>query len=126
LAQGKEEECLEVLSNLRRLPSDSELVQLEFLEIKAQHVFERETSISKFPNYQDGSFKNNLKLGFHAYASLLTNTSLRKRVIVAVFIMVFQQCKSFAPHCLPFLLMWSRVWNQCYSLLRFCKSFMPL
>lgn len=36
---------------------------------------------------------NGVKLGFHEYASLLQNKSLRKRVGVAVMIMVFQQCE---------------------------------
>ncbi|RDW77972.1 general substrate transporter-3 [Coleophoma crateriformis] len=91
LSNGKEEESLRVLSNLRRLPKESELVQLEYLEIKAQHMFEVETSIAKFPDYQSGSLSDNFKLGFYAYASLLTNRSLRKRVFAAVMIMVFQQ-----------------------------------
>ncbi|KAH7354878.1 general substrate transporter [Rhexocercosporidium sp. MPI-PUGE-AT-0058] len=91
LANGQEKECLAILSQLRRQPSTSELVQLEYLEIKAQHMFETETSIAKFPDYQSGSFSDNLKLGFYAYASLLTNKSLRKRVWVAVMVMVFQQ-----------------------------------
>jgi len=34
---------------------------------------------------------SNLKLGYHEYASLLQNKSLFKRVVVAVWIMVFQQ-----------------------------------
>ncbi|KAG9661383.1 general substrate transporter, partial [Aureobasidium melanogenum] len=34
---------------------------------------------------------DNLKLGFYDYASLFTNKSLRKRVFVAIFTMVFQQ-----------------------------------
>lgn len=93
MTKGREEECLSVLASLRRKPPTDEGLQLEFLEVKAQHLFERETSIAKFPNYQDGSFMSNLKLGFHEYASLVTNRSLLKRVIVAVMIMVFQQCK---------------------------------
>lgn len=36
---------------------------------------------------------SNFKLGFYGYTSLLTNRSLFKRVVVAVFIMVFQQCE---------------------------------
>lgn len=93
MANGQDEAALAVLSHLRRLPSTSELVQLEYLEIKAQHMFEVETSIAKFPDYQSGGFLDNLKLGFFAYTSLLTNRSLRKRVFVAVMIMVFQQCQ---------------------------------
>lgn len=56
-------------------------------------MFERETSVAKFPEYQSGGFVDSVKLGFHEYASLLQNKSLRKRVGVAVMIMVFQQCE---------------------------------
>lgn len=93
MTEGREDECLQVLSSLRRKPANDEGVMLEFLEVKAQAMFEQETSIAKFPKYQDKTFMSNLKLGYHQYASLLTNRSLFKRVCVAVFIMVFQQCK---------------------------------
>ena len=91
--KGRDDECLAVLASLRRKSPQDEGVQLEYLEIRAQHMFEQETSMAKFPQYQDGGFLSNVKLGFHEYASLLTNRSLFKRVCVAVFIMVFQQCK---------------------------------
>lgn len=91
--QGRDEEALQVLSNARQLPPDHELVQIEFLcadflplthidgltscnrEIRAQYLFEKETSAVNFPNYQDGSFLSNFKLGFYGYASLLTSRS---------------------------------------------------
>ena len=44
-------------------------------EIKAQHMFEVETSKVNFPQYQDGSFASNFKLGLFAYMSLLTTRS---------------------------------------------------
>ncbi|KUL81931.1 hypothetical protein ZTR_10352 [Talaromyces verruculosus] len=91
MVKGREEECLSVIANLRNLPSDNDLVQLEYLEVKAQHRFEQETSLARFPQYHNPGLMNKLKLGFHEYASLLTNRSLFKRIIVAVFIMVFQQ-----------------------------------
>ena len=88
---GREDEALAVLSRARGLPPDSEVVQIEFLwvshgvlwlnslihclctrEIKAQHLFEKETSEMQFPQWQDGSFSSNFKLGLHAYLSLLT------------------------------------------------------
>lgn len=84
---------MDVLAEIRRAPKDSEIVQLEFLEIKAQHMFEVDRSRAKFPQFQSGSFMDNLKLGFYDYASLFTNKSLRKRVFVAIFTMVFQQCQ---------------------------------
>lgn len=93
MTEGREEECLAVISKIRSLPSDHELVQLEYLEVKAQHRFEVETSTARFPQYHAPGLMNQIKLGFHEYLSLLTNRSLFKRVLVAVFIMVFQQCK---------------------------------
>ncbi|KAJ5805708.1 uncharacterized protein N7503_003310 [Penicillium pulvis] len=91
MVKGREEECLAVIANLRSLPADSELVQLEYLEVKAQDRFEKETSLAKFPQYHSPGWMNKFKLEFHEYASLVTNRSLFKRTIVAVFIMVFQQ-----------------------------------
>ncbi|KAF2225655.1 general substrate transporter [Elsinoe ampelina] len=91
MSHDREEECLHVLASLRRKDQDHPVIHLEWLEIKAQHLFEVETSRSRFPQFQDGSLMSNIRLGFHEYASLLTNKSLFKRVMVAVMIMVFQQ-----------------------------------
>ncbi|KAI5244571.1 general substrate transporter [Aureobasidium subglaciale] len=91
VSNDRDDEALNILANLRRAPKESEIVQLEFLEIKAQHMFEVDRSRAKFPQFQSGSFMDNFKLGFYDYASLFTNKSLRKRVFVAVFTMVFQQ-----------------------------------
>ncbi|TFY82254.1 hypothetical protein EWM64_g1754 [Hericium alpestre] len=89
--KGRDDEALTVLSNARRLPRDHELVQIEFLEIKAQHLFELETSVMKFPHLQGGTFTQNLKLGFWGYASLLTSRTLFFRVATATLTMFFQQ-----------------------------------
>ncbi|KAF5327608.1 hypothetical protein D9619_004804 [Psilocybe cf. subviscida] len=88
---GRDEEALQVLSNARRLPPDSELVQIEFLEIRAQYLFEKETSELRFPQYQDGSRSSNFKLGLHEYMSLITDRSLLYRVAVGSLTMFFQQ-----------------------------------
>lgn len=92
MSKGREEECLAVIAKIRSSHSDEELVQIEYLEVKAQHRFEVETSKARFPEYHAPGFMNEIKLGFQEYMSLLTNRSLFKRVVVAVFIMVFQQC----------------------------------
>ncbi|KAK0198137.1 hypothetical protein F5146DRAFT_1157715 [Armillaria mellea] len=73
--QGRDEEALTVLSNLRGLPKDDELVRIEFLEIKAQYLFEKEISEAKFPQYQDSSFTSQFKLGLHGYLSLILDRS---------------------------------------------------
>lgn len=92
MTKGREDECLAVIAKIRSSPPENELVQLEYLEVKAQHRFEVETSKARFPQYHAPGFMNEVKLGFYEYASLLSNRSLFKRVVVAVFIMVFQQC----------------------------------
>jgi sugar porter (SP) family MFS transporter len=89
--QGRDEEALQVLSSTRNLPPDSDLIQIELLEIKAEHLFEQETKALHFPQYQDGSFASNFKLGFHDYLSLLTTKSLLYRTVVATLTMFFQQ-----------------------------------
>lgn len=89
--QGRDEECLQVLAHLRRHPAESPLVQLEYLEIKAQKLFEKRVSAHDHPNLQDGSAKSNFLLGLASYKSLLTTRSNFKRTAVAVLIMTFQQ-----------------------------------
>ncbi|PCH42530.1 general substrate transporter [Wolfiporia cocos MD-104 SS10] len=89
--QGRDEEALMVLSRVRRLPPDSEVVQIEYLEIRAQYLFEKEISEINFPEYQDGSFKSNFKLGFYGYLSLLRSRTLLRRVAIGSLTMFFQQ-----------------------------------
>jgi hypothetical protein len=73
--KGRDQEALQVLSNARGLPIESDLIQIEFLEIKAEHIFETEVARDKFPQYQDGSWSSEFKLGFYGYLSLLSNRS---------------------------------------------------
>jgi len=89
--QGRDEEALTVLSNARRLPKDSDLVQIEFLEIKAQYLFEKEINEAKFPQYQDGSWVSNFKLGVFDYMSLITTRTLFYRTAIGTLTMFFQQ-----------------------------------
>ncbi|KAF8525400.1 general substrate transporter [Gautieria morchelliformis] len=89
--QGRDEEALTVLSNARRLPRENELVQIEYLEIKAQHLFDVEVSREQFPDFQDGGWSSSLRLGIHGYLNLLSNRSLLLRVVIAGAVMFFQQ-----------------------------------
>lgn len=89
--QGRDEECLAVLADLRRQPADSPLVQIEYLEIKSQKVFEQRVSAHDHPSLQDGSAKSNFLLGVAQYKSLVTNRANLKRTMVAVLTMTFQQ-----------------------------------
>jgi len=89
--QGRDEECLAVLADLRRQPPDSPLVQIEYLEIKSQKVFEQRVSENDHPNLQDGTAKSNFLLGIAQYKSLITNRANLRRTLVAVLTMTFQQ-----------------------------------
>lgn len=89
--QGRDDEALTVLSNLRVLPKDNDLVRTEFLEIKAQYLFEKEISEAKFPQYQDPSFMSQFQLGLHSYLSLILDWNLLWRVTVGSLTMFFQQ-----------------------------------
>jgi MFS family permease len=87
----REAEAKTVLANLRGLPEDHELVELEFLEIKAQSLFEKRTVAENFPSLQELTAWNTFKLQFVAIGSLFKTQSMFKRVIAATVTMFFQQ-----------------------------------
>ncbi|KAF2035089.1 MFS general substrate transporter [Setomelanomma holmii] len=72
------EEARKTLAHLRDLPEDYELIELEFLEIKAQSLFEKRTW-------------NIFKLQFVAIEALFKTKAMFKRVIVTTVTMFFQQ-----------------------------------
>ncbi|KAG7666150.1 uncharacterized protein J8A68_000308 [[Candida] subhashii] len=88
---GQEEKCLDVLAKLRGLDKNNDLIQMEYLEMKAQQLFEKELEVTAYPHLQDGSTMSNIKIGFHQYKSMFTHFSTFKRVSVACLIMTFQQ-----------------------------------
>jgi len=89
--QGRDEETRSVIASLRRLPPESNLVEIEYLEVKAQRLFEQRISQRDYPELQDRSVSSRIKLGLRSYMSLFTNSSNFRRTAVAVFIMTFQQ-----------------------------------
>lgn len=89
--QGRDQECLDVIANLRRQSADSPLVQLEYLELKAQKLFETRVSQHDHPDLQDDSARSRFLLGLAGYKSLITNPSNFKRTMVATLTMTFQQ-----------------------------------
>ncbi|SPO06149.1 related to quinate transport protein [Cephalotrichum gorgonifer] len=87
----REDEAREILASLRDLPIDHELVELEFLEIKAQSLFEKRSVAEKFPHLREETAWNLFKLQFVAIHSLFQTKAMFKRVIVASVTMFFQQ-----------------------------------
>lgn len=88
---GREEEARRTLANLRDLPEDHELIELEFLEIKAQSMFEKRSIAEKFPHLAELTAMNTFKLQFVAIGALFKTKAMFRRVIVATVTMFFQQ-----------------------------------
>lgn len=89
----REGEARKILSTLRGLPSDHELIELEFLEIKAQSLFEKRSIAEQFPQLREQTVWNNFKLQFVAIKSLFTSRSMLKRSAIASITMFFQQVR---------------------------------
>ncbi len=87
----REAEARKVLSSLRGLEQDHELIELEFLEIKAQSLFEKRTTAEKWPNLVALTAWNTFKLQWVAIGSLFQTKAMFRRVIVATVSMFFQQ-----------------------------------
>ncbi len=88
---GREAEARRVLSSLRNLNQDHELIELEFLEIKAQSVFEKRSTAQKWPHLVELTPWNTFKLQFVAIGSLFQSKGMFRRVIIATVTMFFQQ-----------------------------------
>lgn len=88
---GREDEGRAVLASLRGLDPTHELLELEFLEIKAQSLFEKRTVAEHFPALREPTAWNTFKLQFVAIGSLFKTRSMFKRVVVATVTMFFQQ-----------------------------------
>lgn len=89
--RGRDDEALATLANLRSLPPDHDLVQMEILEVRAQKIFDQETSTEKYPGYQDGSFRSRFLLDYHGYLSILSDWNIFRRVAAGAVLMFFQQ-----------------------------------
>ncbi|KAL4938286.1 hypothetical protein BDV06DRAFT_201168 [Aspergillus oleicola] len=79
----REEEAIKVLTSLRGLPADDPVLQLEFLEIKAQSLFEKRTEKEKFPHLERTNTWSYIKLEAAGYKSLFMSWPMFRRVIVA-------------------------------------------
>lgn len=97
---GREAEARKTLAKLRSMSEDHELIELEFLEIKAQSLFEKRTVEAQFPHLKQSTAWNTAKLQFVAIASLFKSKPMFRRVIVATVTMFFQQWTGMCLECL--------------------------
>ncbi|EME50424.1 hypothetical protein DOTSEDRAFT_162477 [Dothistroma septosporum NZE10] len=88
---GREAEARKTLASLRGLSQNHELIELEYLEIRAQSLFEKRSTAERFPNLADGSPWTMIKLQFVAIGSLFKTMPMFRRVVLATVTMFFQQ-----------------------------------
>jgi MFS family permease len=89
--RGRDDEALRTLSRLRRLPQDDRLVQIEFLEIKSESVFEARNLDKKFPHLASKAGGNRLLREFAQYSLIFRSKDSFKRVALGGLVMFFQQ-----------------------------------
>jgi hypothetical protein len=91
LNKGKEQEALQTLAYLRNLPEDHYLVQVEFLEIKADAEFERAIFDRRFPELSKAAGNSVWRREFAQYSNIFRSKDNFKRVALASLVMFFQQ-----------------------------------
>lgn len=89
--KGKEEDARKSLSFLRNRPLDDPLVEVELLEIKAEHLFEDQAFAKRFPNMAAKSRSNPWIKEAMQYVSIFKKKDSFKRVAIAGLVMFFQQ-----------------------------------
>ena len=89
--KGKEGESLKTLAYLRNLPEDHYLVQVEFLEIKADAEFEKAIFEKRFPQLSSAAGDSVWRREFAQYSNVFRTKDAFKRVAIASLVMFFQQ-----------------------------------
>ncbi|GMK55679.1 hypothetical protein CspeluHIS016_0207350 [Cutaneotrichosporon spelunceum] len=84
LKHGRDQEAFQVLSYVRNLPIEDEVVRLEFLEIRADSVFEHETAAEKYPNAVGRAFAPQ-------FADLFKPRAMFRRTAITCLMMWFRQ-----------------------------------
>lgn len=87
LSKGRDDQALNVLARLRKKSVDDESVRLEYLEIKADALFEQEINRERYPQYLDKP----LALQFAKFISLFATWPMFKRTAICCLMMFFQQ-----------------------------------
>lgn len=85
--QGRDHEALETLAYIRSRPADDELVRLEFLEVKAEAIFEAEIAAIKFPKLVN----RRAALQVAQIKDLFSTWPMLKRTVITCLMMFFQQ-----------------------------------
>lgn len=89
--KGKDEEALKTISYLRGLPQDHFLVQVEYLEIRADYEFEKAVFNKRFPSLSASTGNSVWRRELAQYSNIFRSRDAFKRVALASLVMFFQQ-----------------------------------
>ena len=89
-SKGRDQESLQSLARLRRLPETDHRVRQEWLDIRAEAAFHKEVSAQRHPNLQDGKTSSWFKLELVSWADCFKSGCWR-RTHVGMGLMFFQQ-----------------------------------
>jgi MFS family permease len=87
---GRDEEAKSTLAWMRKLPLDDQLIKDEYLEIKAEAIFEQKVFARDFPHLAERN-KNKFMQQVAQYVTCFRSKDNLKRVSTAWLIMFFQQ-----------------------------------
>ncbi|KAH3971000.1 hypothetical protein HBH64_227460 [Parastagonospora nodorum] len=89
-AKGRDDEALQVLAKLRRVPTNDSRVFQEWCEIRAEVTFKQEVNRERHPELQAPTRSNRIKLELASWMDCFRH-GCWKRTVVGVGIMFFQQ-----------------------------------
>ena len=89
--QDRDDEALKTLAWLRKLPIDDPLIQVEFLEIKAECLFEQRAFAKAFPALGEREKRSVWTREWAQYVNVFRTWDNFKRVATAWLVMFFQQ-----------------------------------
>ncbi|KAM3448353.1 hypothetical protein MY3296_007887 [Beauveria thailandica] len=88
---ARDEEAKATLAWMRKLPIDDKVVQVEFMEIKAESVFEKKAFARDFPKMADASRQNAFKEQMAQYINCFRTRDNFKRILTGFLVMAAQQ-----------------------------------
>ncbi|KAK6198362.1 RNA binding protein, heterogenous nuclear RNP-K like protein [Pestalotiopsis sp. IQ-011] len=88
--QGRDDEALQVLAKLRGFPVTDHRVLREWIEIRAEDRYCKESSLEKHPKLHDGRMSSRVKLYVVGYLDCFRKGAI-KRTHVGIGLMFFQQ-----------------------------------
>lgn len=88
---GRDDEARKTLAWLRKLPIEHEMVEVEYLEIKAEAAFEQRAFAQSFPKLAESEKKNVFMEQIAQYANCFRTVDNLKRICTAWLVMFFQQ-----------------------------------